>query len=332
MKVGGERGLFCFFGDGEWVWESGGERIRQELVEWWQQETKKEGFAVISTPHILFEKRGDELGESLTRAHKEYMGHGSMVKVAELAQLRNFLEEGGVFDPKVVFADRAHAYCEIDKVLPMCISSLQFILKIPKILDFESQIVLITSGEKAQKRKDSPAFFLRTALDQLGVPYVLEKGSRERIEVRMADPLGRLWAGPFLEGRMLPDRKAVLLIRSSFGTMERVMALLLEKTGGTLPLWLANEQVRLILVSKGVLPYATHVLASLRAKGVRAELDQGEEKLGEKLYRAHRAGVPLMALIGEREEREKTLTIRRDDEQTEMRTSLDELISLIMDR
>src|SRR4029077_8220703 len=136
---------------------------------------------------------------------------------------------------------------------------------------------LSVSSEGAQKARSKGQALLRQALEKVGIDYVVEKNYRvgilASVEVRFADSLGRGWTGPFLS---VPE-KGSMLIRSTFGSLERLTALLLEKRGGWLPLLLAPEQVRILVASSNAESYADQVFETLRTHGVRATFESGEE-------------------------------------------------------
>ena len=148
----------------------------------------------------------------------------------------------GLFSPQACFADRAYLFCPDEKLLEECISSLQFILKIPKILGFEYDIVLSVSGQGTKKERSKGVSLFQQALETVGVSYTIvrEAGARAlvSIDVRIADALGRKWVGPFLR---IPEKgipigpagKSCMLIRSMYGSLERVTALLLERKGSS---------------------------------------------------------------------------------------------------
>jgi len=94
------------------------------------------------------------------------------------------------------------------------------------------------------------------------------------------------------------------------GSVERFLGILIEHTAGAFPLWLAPVQARVIPVSEKVAGYARRVLDALMARGVRAELDESNEKLGYKIRQAQLAKVPYMAVVGEKEQAAETVAIR----------------------
>lgn len=236
----------------------------------------------------------------------------------------------GLFSPKTFFGDRIHIFCSDEKLLEECISSLRFILKIPKILGFEFEIVLSVSSVVPQKTNAKGAALFKQVLEKCGLVYALEKeyreGSSASIDIRFADSLGRRWTGSFLSmpDRVMPSGKGRVLALSAFGSLERICALLLEKKGGWLPLELAPQQVRLLAATQKADPYAKEVYETLSTQGIRATLESGEEKLKARIYRAMVEKVPYVVLLGEREEKAGTLTICAYGKTEWQRLSLDE--------
>jgi threonyl-tRNA synthetase len=314
---------------GLWYWRQKGERIRQALVQFWQEECVKQNFEIISAP-TSFIKNGGE--RSLSQSHSEYFFRFGTSKISEMTWILNedFNDPSlGLFSPKVFFGDRAHIFCSEEKLLEESISSLRFILKIPKILGFEFEIVLSISSVSAQKAKAKGSAVFRQALEKAGCDYTVERECREdtlaSIDVRFADSLGRRWTGPFLSmpDVAMPLGKGTMLRISAFGSLERTCALLLEKKSGWIPLWLVPQQVRILVAARKVGPYAKEIDEALRAQGIRVTLESGEEKLKARLYRAMVEKVPYLLLLGEREEKARILTVRAYGQSEEQVLSLD---------
>jgi threonyl-tRNA synthetase len=315
---------------GMWYWRARGEQVRQQLLNLWRNKFEKENFELISSPTSFIKEGGEE---SIRQSHREYFSRFGSPKIAEMALILNedFDDPSfGLLSPKAFFGDRAHLFCSEEKLLEECISSLPFILKIPKILGFEFEIVLSVSSEGTQKAKARGSALFRQVLEKTDHLYTIEKeyrtGTLASIEVRFADSLGRRWTGPYLSlpDVALPPGKGRMLTLSAFGSLERMCALLLEKKGGWLPLWLAPQQVRILVANRKTDPYANKVYEVLSHQGIRVTLDNGEEKLKTRLYRAVIEKVPYLLLLGEREEKAKMLTMRAYGENEEQTLSLDE--------
>ena len=316
--------------EGLWFWRPKGEILRRQLLDWWRSEHKTQNFSLIASPTSLIGEGGEE---SVRLSHQEYFLRLDAPKVAEVVWIssRDHVDSGaGLFSPKAFTADRAHLFCSDENLLDECISSLHFIFAIPKILGFEFEIVLSVSSEGAQKARARGAALLQKALEKVGVDYVVEKNYRmgilASVEVRFADSLGRRWTGPFLSvpEKALPMDRGNILVRSTFGSLERLVALLLEKRGGWLPFWMAPEQVRVLIASTNAGSYAKQVFDALKAQGVRATLESGEDTLKARIYRAILEKVPYIILLGEREEKAASLTVRAYGENEEESLSLDE--------
>jgi threonyl-tRNA synthetase len=316
--------------EGMWFWRPKAELLREQLLNWWRQEHLRQNFSLISSPSCYL-NQGDE--DSLRESHKQYFLHCNEAKIAEITWLLSIEASDptvGLFSTAAFYADRAHLICPEEKLLQECISSLHFILKIPKILDFEFEIVLSVSSVGTQKARSKGMSLLQQALEKVGVAYTVEKdyrrGTLASIEVRFADSLGRQWTGPFLSVPeiQMPAGKGCMLTRSTFGSLERLTALLLEKRGGWLPLWLAPEQVRILVLNSKADSHANEVLEALKIQGIRATIESSEEKLKARLYKAILEKVPYVVLLGEREAKAKSLTVRLNTEIEEQNLTVEE--------
>jgi threonyl-tRNA synthetase len=315
--------------EGMWLWLPRGEKVRELLIQWWRQEHLKQNFSLVSSPASMIGERGEQ---DLRKIHKDYFLLSGEPNIAEMAWLPSSEESDpaqGLFTPAVSYADRCHLFCSEEKLLQECISSLQFILKIPKILDFEFEIILSVSNVGTKQASLKKAQMFQQALEKLGVAYTVKKDYRvgilASVDVCLTDSLGRTWVGPFLS---LPEATMPgtgnVLIRSAFGSLERLMALLLENKGGKLPLWLAPEQVRILIVNHKADQYTKEVLQTLKTQGIRVTVEGSEKPLKTRLYRAILEKVPYVVLLGEREEQAKTLTVRFNADTEEQNLTLEE--------
>ncbi len=320
QKLASETALFCpSEEEGLWIWQPKGEQVKHQLLNVWREEMTKQNFSFISCPV-----------PATLHAHKNYFERFGTPKLAEWAWIFN--EEfndpnDGLLSPKAFFSDRAHIFSTEEKLLEDSISSLRFILKIPKILGFEFEIVLSVSNGGAQKKKAKKSAILRLALEEEGLDYSVENqcrfGELASIDIRFADSLGRKWTGPTLSLPNDADGSDVLAI-SAFGPLERMCALLLEKNEGWLPFWLAPEQVRILTVGDQKGPFADEVERVLKARGLRLAKEAGKDKLNARLYQAVLEKVPYVLLLGANEEKTKTISLRAYGESDEKRLTLDE--------
>jgi threonyl-tRNA synthetase len=173
------------------------------------------------------------------------------------------------------------------------ISSLHFIQKWINIFDFELKWVLVIS---------KPIKALINAMATCGIQYLTEEGEGDpRVELRIADCLGRYWTGPTLW------LKKNGLEFSLFGDLERFIALLLERYEGELPFWITPEQVRLLpLEGVDIEP----VMKIFSRQKIRCFVDGEPGLLKEKMHRALRAKAPYVMVFGKREENARQMNVR----------------------
>ena len=120
-----------------------------------------------------------------------------------------------------------------------------------------------------------------------------------------------------------------IIHRTSIGCYERTLALILEKNAGALPTWLAPEQVKVLPVSNLFEDYAYEVLAQLKAKGIRAEIDNRNEKIGYRIREAQLSKVPYMVIVGANEEEQKNISVRSRKEAENKVMTVDEFSDII---
>jgi threonyl-tRNA synthetase len=111
------------------------------------------------------------------------------------------------------------------------------------------------------------------------------------------------------------EKEPIVIHRSSIGAIERTMAFIIERYAGAFPLWLAPVQVKIIPVADRHLDHAQAILAEMKARGIRAEIDDRSERMNLKIRAAQLEKVPYMAVIGDREVADNTVSVRRRDGQ-----------------
>jgi threonyl-tRNA synthetase len=169
---------------------------------------------------------------------------------------------------------------------------------------------------------------LASALDSLDLDYRLTPGEGAfygpKIDLHMTDSIGRSWQlGTVQLDYAMPERfdmlytgadntehRPAMIHRALLGSFERFIGILIEHYAGELPLWLAPVQVIVLPVSDRYNRYGASVLGELRALGARAQLDERSESIGRKIREAELRKVPYMLIVGEREERENTVSVR----------------------
>jgi threonyl-tRNA synthetase len=169
---------------------------------------------------------------------------------------------------------------------------------------------------------------LKRALDAVGEQYTINEGDGAfygpKIDFDVTDAIGRKWQCATIQlDYQLPERfnlkyvgadntehRPVVIHRAIFGSFERFMALLIEHFAGAWPLWLAPVQAVVLPISDRHLEYAREVTTQLVAAGIRAELDERQEKIGFKIREAQLQKVPYMLVTGDREAAERTVSVR----------------------
>ena len=162
--------------------------------------------------------------------------------------------------------------------------------------------------------------------------YVIETGEAAfygpKLDFMVKDALGRSWQlGTIQVDYNLPERfelqykgsdnemhRPVMIHRAPFGSMERFIAILLEHTGGNFPLWLIPEQVSILSLSEKYEKYAQKVFNLLENNEIRALVDNRNETIGKKIREAEMNKIPYMLIIGEQEENENSVSVRKHSE------------------
>lgn len=336
-----EEKLFLSQDDGHWIWQPKGEVMKQLLLQRWRSLIAAEGFATISTLCPLY----TDPEASLLRMHRECHLKSNVNKLAEIAYFPHAIEgdaSEGLFHTKMGFSDRLIQFSSEENFLQTCISSLRFILEMPKILGFEFQLTLggFSTGKRAQGSKKEHSKLngrriFQTALERSGLNYTVEHDAADEdrsayeawIEVKLPDALGRLWRGPFMS--IPAQAQTPMLVCSVFGTMERLVGLILERYAGMLPMWLAPEQVRLILISEEARCYTERVHRTLEHEGIRSIVDDHSADLKSRLYQAIAEKIPFAVIIGNREWQAENLVVRTLGSQQEERMNVDALCNRI---
>ena len=173
---------------------------------------------------------------------------------------------------------------------------------------------------------------LRKALEEIGMEYVVNEGDGAfygpKIDFHLEDSLGRTWqCGTIQLDFQLPMRfeaeymgadgekhRPIMIHRVVYGSIERFIGILIEHYAGKFPLWLAPVQVKVLPISEKFFGYAGDILQSLKAAGIRCEMDNRDEKIGYKIRSAQMEKVPYMLIVGQKEEESQTVSVRsRED-------------------
>ncbi len=257
---------------------------------------------------------------------------------------------GGLTRVRQFSQDDAHIFCTEEQIAGEVTRLLELIDRIYGAFGMSVDLALSTRPEDKlgdDALWDRAEASLREALDASGRPYTVNEGDGAfygpKIDFAATDALERRHQCATIQlDFQLPLRfeltyagadnrlhTPVVIHRAVLGSFERFIGILIEHLGGAFPLWLAPEQVRLMTVSEKTVDYGRDVLARLKAAGIRATFDDGDEKIGYKIRLAHSRKVPYMAVIGQREAEDGTLTLRGREEGDLPAMSVEDVIAMI---
>ncbi len=166
------------------------------------------------------------------------------------------------------------------------------------------------------------------AVEKLGMDHFIGIGEAAfygpKLDFIFSDALDREWQlGTVQVDYNLPERfeleyidehssrqRPVMIHRAPFGSLERLIGILIEEYAGDFPLWMAPVQMRLVPVAQDFIPFAKEVCAKLVALGVRAEVDTSNERLGKMIRNVEKAKIPVVGIIGGKEVEDNTISIR----------------------
>jgi threonyl-tRNA synthetase len=169
---------------------------------------------------------------------------------------------------------------------------------------------------------------IRRAVEKLGMDYFEAPGEAAfygpKLDFIFEDALQREWQlGTVQVDYNLPERfdleytaddgsrrRPVMIHRAPFGSLERLIGILIEEYAGDFPLWLAPIQIRLIPVNEAQIDFVKEIAAKMQAQGIRAEADSGKERLGKAIRNAEKEKIPIMAVVGFKEMENNSLNIR----------------------
>ncbi len=169
---------------------------------------------------------------------------------------------------------------------------------------------------------------IRRAVETLGMEHFEGIGEAAfygpKLDFIFRDALDREWQlGTVQVDYILPERfdleyvgadgsrqRPVMIHRAPFGSLERLIGILIEEYVGDFPLWLAPVQIRLLPVNDDFRPYVEEVAAKMRSLSIRVEVDNGSDRLGKMIRNGEKAKIPVMAVVGEKEVESQSLSIR----------------------
>lgn len=188
---------------------------------------------------------------------------------------------------------------------------------------------------------------LADAITSIGKTYVVNEGDGAfygpKLDFHIRDSIGRTWqCGTIQLDYQLPGRFnleytgsdgekhcPVMIHRVVFGSVERFIGVIIEHFAGKFPTWLAPEQVRVLPITDRNNDYSDQLIAEMKAKGIRCTVDKRQEKTGFKVREAQLMKIPYMLVIGDREQEEGTVSVRRRDSNQLVSMKKEEFLAMI---
>ena len=363
-KLGKELGLFMMHdaGPGFPFFLPKGMVLKNTLLDYWREIHKKAGYVEISTPIILNRKLWETSGHwdhyknnmyttvideedyaikpmncpggVLVYASEPRSYRDLPLRMGELGIVHRHEKSGqlhGLMRVRCFTQDDAHIFMTPEQIKDEIKGVVHLINQVYSLFGFKYHVELSTRPEDSMGSDEDWEMAtegLRSALEELGLPYVVNEGDGAfygpKIDFHLEDSIGRTWqCGTIQLDFQLPQRfeleytgadgekhRPIMIHRVVFGSIERFIGILIEHFAGAFPTWLAPVQVKILPISDKYADYSKEVLDKLTEAGIRAEMDTRSEKIGYKIREAQTQKIPYMLVVGQKEEEEKTVSVR----------------------
>jgi threonyl-tRNA synthetase len=265
------------------------------------------------------------------------------IRYAEFGTVYRYEQSGelhGLTRVRGFTQDDAHIFCTPDQVKDEFKAVMDIVMRIFTALDFKDFVTQISLRDPETPEKyigskenwDKAEKAIMEVAEERELNYVVEYGEAAfygpKMDFMVKDALGRSWQlGTIQVDYNLPERfeleyvgsdnqkhRPVMIHRAPFGSLERFVAVLIEHCAGKFPLWLTPDQVIILPISEKYHKYAEKVLSLLNNYDIRAEIDQRPEKTGRKIRDAEVRHIPFMLIVGEQEEKDGTVSVRKHGE------------------
>ena len=383
-KLGKELGLFMMHeaGPGFPFFLPKGMVLKNTLLDYWREIHRKAGYVEISTPVILNRSLWETSGHwdhyknnmyttvidgedyaikpmncpggVLVYASEPRSYRDLPLRMGELGLVHRHEKSGqlhGLMRVRCFTQDDAHIFMTPEQIKDEIKGVAGLINEVYSLFGFQYHVELSTRPEDSMGSDEDwemATDALRSALDELQLPYVVNEGDGAfygpKIDFHLVDCIGRTWqCGTIQLDFQLPQRfeleyvgadgekhRPIMIHRVVFGSIERFIGILIEHFAGAFPTWLAPVQVKVLPISDKYMDYAQNVLNKLTEAGIRAEVDTRSEKIGYKIREAQTAKIPYMLVVGQKEEEENTVSVRSRAAGDEGARSLDTFIADIL--
>ena len=262
------------------------------------------------------------------------------LRIAEFGTVFRYEKSGelhGLTRVRTFTQDDAHIFVRQDQVKAEFESVIDVILKVFKIFGFENYEAQISLRDPKDKEKyigsdeiwEESQNAIREACKEKGLNCHEEEGEAAfygpKLDFMVKDAIGRRWQlGTIQVDYNLPERfkleytaedntkkTPVMIHRAPFGSLERFTAVLIEHTAGHFPLWLTPDQVAILPISEKYNEYAQQLAKYFDSEGVRAKVDDRNEKIGRKIRDNEMKRIPYMLVVGEKEQADGTVAVRK---------------------
>ena len=273
-------------------------------------------------------------------AHKPHSYKELPMRIAEFGTVYRYEQSGelhGLSRVRGFTQDDAHIFCTSEQVKEEFLNVLDLtrvVLKKMGFQDFTAQISLrdpnnpekyIGSNENWENAERA----IIEAAAEAGLKTVTELGEAAfygpKLDFMVKDALGRSWQlGTIQVDYNLPERfnlsytgadnkpyRPVMIHRAPFGSMERFISIMIENTAGKFPLWLTSDQFAILPISDRFIPYCKEVVQALAKHDIRGFVDERAEKIGRKIRDAEVQHIPFMLVVGEQEQENQKISVRR---------------------
>ena len=257
------------------------------------------------------------------------------IRMGEMGLVHRHEKSGqlhGLFRVRCFTQDDAHIFMLPEQITDEIKGVVRLTNKIYSQFGFKYKVELSTRPEDSMGTKeewDMATDALRKALDELGLEYEINEGDGAfygpKIDFHLQDSIGRTWqCGTIQLDFQMPQRfeleytgedgakhRPIMIHRAIFGSIERFIGILIEHYAGKFPVWLAPIQVKVLSITDRTKDYAESVCAMLKERGVRAELDTRNEKIGYKIREAKLEKVPYVIVVGDKEAEDGTVNVNK---------------------
>ena len=259
------------------------------------------------------------------------------LRMGELGLVHRHEKSGqlhGLMRVRCFTQDDAHIFMREDQITDEIQGVMRLIDEVYQKFGFSYEIELSTRPENSigsDEEWELATNALEKAVQGMNRPYVINEGDGAfygpKLDFHLKDSIGRTWqCGTIQLDFQLPQRfhieyvgedgekhRPIMLHRVVFGSIERFIGILIEHYAGKFPAWLSPVQVKILPISDKYIDYAKEVEIFLKEKKIRTELDDRDEKLGYKIREARIDKVPYMLIIGDKEQRNRTVSVRKRD-------------------